>query len=315
MSTVCGESNEEGGGGNTGWWNYLTGYIGDNPSGNSDPFYPWWLPGGIGDGIPWQEPIASQQFVINKLRITDVRKIQFIHSRGDISDSFVLYLEQNGNNTENIEFLKWAFEYLFSNQNLNFDVLLSKLSLANLDLNDPLLLNKLLRVDLETRVNYPKFSHLVDNMDKTVIANPQVLDALIQFSGLTRNQILTDLKPGQGPLVKLKDLTNKGAFGSFYPPDSETTLNIDSGDVNYFEQKLPPNYISDLNYSDQRSQALGYVLALVTLHEYVHYGRHTANLPLEGDVEFGVQFEKAAVGFKAEYTNMNDLKLVFKIIW
>ena len=78
---------------------------------------------------------------------------------------------------------------------------------------------------------------------------------------------------------------------------------------------MPPNYIKDLNYSDQRSQALGYVLALVTLHEYVHYGRHTANLPLEGDVEFGVQFEKAAVGFKAEYTNMNDLKLVFKIIW
>jgi hypothetical protein len=328
----CGFSTGGGGSGSTGgsgtYYGGSTGGSGGSTGGSGSPDggtpSGWSGDGGLyneylDDDPGYSVPVVPtySEYLIDILNLTNSDLIDFIsNGSNNIDRDLALFLRIHGETQANIDFVNWALTYLKENTTLNVGQLLSKIGLAHLDLNDPLLLNKLLRVDLETRVNYPKFSHLVDNMDKTVKANPKVLSALIQFSGMTESQILADLKPGQGPLIKIQDLTYpREAFGKFNSQISETTLFLNIDDVSYFEQKVPANYITQLNYSDQRSQAIAYVLALTTLHEYVHYGRYTNNLYVIGEAEFGEQFEIASVGFNADYHNMYDLKIKFKLVW
>ncbi|WP_128546474.1 hypothetical protein [Larkinella soli] len=113
------------------------------------------------------------------------------------------------------------------------------------------------------------------------------MDALVKWSGFSPAKIRELLKFGKGPTVKIMDLrSSRGPkiYGHCRCPGvPETAVEIEVAFVRGLEQA---------NLKSTK-QATAFLLSVVLLHEFVHYGTYTNNIN-EYLIEFGEQFEKQA---------------------
>ncbi|MBE9603148.1 hypothetical protein [Pedobacter sp. MC2016-24] len=120
-------------------------------------------------------------------------------------------------------------------------------------------------LDVSGLDNYPKFKALVVDLPNFLKKYPNILKALSYTTGFTEAKITELMQPGKGPKVvvvqNLKDSKGRDVLGHF---DEQTkTLQIDDGYVNGI----------DIVQSPIRYQAIGLILTVTTLHEFVHFGR------------------------------------------
>lgn len=126
--------------------------------------------------------------------------------------------------------------------------------------------------DVTALSKYPKFKNLASNLQNFLRKYPNVLKALKEYTGLSEAKIIELMKPGKGPKIVTKfNLTNKGndCYGLFNNVKGEITIN--------------ENYVKgfEVAQSEAAIQATGMLLTIVTLHEFIHFGRDMNNLSLE----------------------------------
>lgn len=137
---------------------------------------------------------------------------------------------------------------------------------------------------------YPTLKNIVTNMPGFLQQNPNVLNALSYYTGFSKEKILRLMKPGSGPRIEivpnLKSANGVDIFGHY--DDGPKVLQLNLSLVLGLDAGHLPKVI----------QATALLAAIVTLHEFVHYGRdanHLTNLyvdPVTGEAsEAGWIFE------------------------
>jgi hypothetical protein len=134
--------------------------------------------------------------------------------------------------------------------------------------NTPVTLNTL---DTTGLWKYPNFKNLVTNLPTLISDYPNILLALTHYTGFTNQQIRQLIKPGVGPKINVTNLPDKDGRTLFghYDRDSKI-LEINLALVNGLDAVNSPD----------RYKALGLLLTLATLHEFVHYGRDINNMSI-----------------------------------
>lgn len=121
------------------------------------------------------------------------------------------------------------------------------------------------------------------------------MEALSHFTGFSEGKIKELMKPGKGPkVIVVKNLQNGGRdISGLYDPVNKV-LKIDDGYVNGL----------DIVNSPIRYQAIGLLLTITTLHEFVHYGRDINGMPDRIPSGNGSKYE-AGVAFEDSITPGN----------
>jgi len=107
-----------------------------------------------------------------------------------------------------------------------------------------------------------RFRNIVDNVAKVVIDNPNALDAISKTTGFSKEKIISDMQPNQGPTISI----SKDGNG----------MNCQSGIINWPADQI--KYLGGISSDDKSllaEQTLGTVMTL--LHEYGHYGDQITN--------------------------------------
>jgi hypothetical protein len=140
-------------------------------------------------------------------------------------------------------------------------------------------------LDVSALGAYPKFKALASDLPGFLKKYPNVTKALAYYTGFTEAQIITLMQPGKGPKViavpNLKNpRTGNDLYGEYDP--ATKTISINANFAKGFEVAQSENTI----------QATGLLLAITTLHEFVHYGRDVNKLTdLVDNNEAGFTFE------------------------
>jgi hypothetical protein len=145
---------------------------------------------------------------------------------------------------------------------------------------------------------YPRFTYMVKNLKTFVKNNPKVLNALQAYSGFNKQQILDHLTFGQGPTIKVEEMT--GRFGFYNKNNSSNTLHIRASYVRGLEQA----------FLQSTQEATAFLLAVTILHEYVHLGTSQNNIS-EGVYDFGNGFERDAFNVIADDDNAGTVVIKF----
>ncbi len=148
---------------------------------------------------------------------------------------------------------------------------------------------------------YPRFTNIVKKLKSFVSDNPKILNALQKWSGFSKQQIIDKLifRQGNGPLIKIKQLA--GVYGHYNHKVSPGVLDIDEAVVAGLEQ----------SYLESTKQATAFLLAVIVLHEFVHFGENTNGLKNTGQFEFGTEFEKMAFGVAITTENAARVSISF----
>jgi hypothetical protein len=128
-------------------------------------------------------------------------------------------------------------------------------------------------LDVSGLTNYPKFKALASDLPNFLKKYPNITKALAYYTGFTERQIITLMQPGKGPkVITIPNLKNTYGIRLYGRYDRLTkTIEIDEGFAKGFE----------LAQSETTIQATGLLLAIITLHEFVHYGRDQNQLTSE----------------------------------
>lgn len=147
-------------------------------------------------------------------------------------------------------------------------------------------------------LNYPRFTSMVKNLKTFVKNNPKVLNALQFYSGFTKQKILDYLTFGQGPKIKIEEMS--GIFGYYNKEVSSNTLH------------LRASYVRGLEIAHLQStqDATSFLLAVTILHEFVHLGTNQNNIS-EGGYDFGLGFERDAFNVIVDETNSSKIVVRF----
>ncbi|MDY0906701.1 hypothetical protein [Pedobacter sp. CFBP9032] len=154
-------------------------------------------------------------------------------------------------------------------------------------------------LDKATQNKFPKFSELIKKLESFVANDQKVLNALIQWSGYNKEQIIEKVKFGNGPTIVVKELTGK--YGYFDRNENPNVINIDESWVKGLESA---NLL-------ETKQATGFFLAVTVLHEFVHQAR-AAN-GLDRSYEYGYGFENSAFGLKIEDDGITPFNYRFRL--
>ncbi|MFF5379967.1 hypothetical protein [Pedobacter suwonensis] len=225
---------------------------------------------------------TPQQYFINYFD-PDGAELSFINNplNGEAVIELSKYLIKNGSSIDNTNFVHWSLRYLIENPETICRELID---------NNTLTIN-LPNLDVSELNGYPKFKALVNDLPNFLTHYPNILKALSLTTGLTEKRIRELMQPGKGPKVivinNLKDGNGNDVVGQF--DDKNKILKIDNG------------YVNDLDIANTptKYQALGLILTITTLHEFVHFGRDANNLPKrmagvvtgKGSYEAGWYFE------------------------
>jgi len=147
-------------------------------------------------------------------------------------------------------------------------------------------------------VLYPRFSNMVRNLKTFVKNNPKVLNALQTWSGFSKQQILNHLTYGQGPKIKVEEMTGRYAWYKKEPGNN--TL------------KVRASYVRGLEVAnlEKTKEGTAFLLAVSILHEYIHLGTNHNNIS-EGKYDFGLGFEMEAFNVIVEDNNANTIVIKF----
>lgn len=132
---------------------------------------------------------------------------------------------------------------------------------------------------------YPKLTEYLKNKIPELKNNQFVINKLVQYSELSSQQVINDLKWGQGPTIQIAQLDIRGVdcygiFSSVTP----NVLTIDIDFVNLLENSTP----------GPEGDSLAFLLGVTILHEYVHLGDFVDGIDQPG--EEGLLFEQATYG-------------------
>lgn len=145
---------------------------------------------------------------------------------------------------------------------------------------------------------YPRFTNMVKNLKTFVKNNPKVLNALQAYSGFSKQQILNHLTFGQGPTIKVEEMT--GRYGFYNKNNGNKTLHIRASYVRGLEQA----------FLQSTQEATAFLLAVTILHEYVHLGTTQNNIS-EGIYDFGYGFERDAFNVIVDDDNAGTVVIKF----
>jgi len=145
---------------------------------------------------------------------------------------------------------------------------------------------------------FPRFTQMVKGLKSFVKNSPEVMSALVKYSGFSKTQILNHLTFGQGPTIKIQEMNDR--FGFYNKNTSASTLFISASYVRGLEQA----------FLERTKQGTAFLLAVTILHEFVHFGT-ASNNKSEGVYEFGIGFEKDAFHVVVNETNANKVVINF----
>lgn len=236
---------------------------------------------------PTAEPVSVQQFLKIGLDIQpgETELNNFIDNPANLSkiQALSIYFVQNGGATSenNVSFVKWAMEHLIENTDILFSELVEANNIPNSTINLPNL------IDTTGLSPYPSFKTIVSSMPSFLNEHPEVIASLSRYTGFSKTKIMQLMQPGKGPKIELvSNLNDNGnpAFGQYI--QGTNTLRIKKELVVGLDKVQSPN----------RYAAIGMLLAIVTLHEFVHYGRDvnklTRRIKINGtSYESGLIFE------------------------
>lgn len=164
---------------------------------------------------------------------------------------------------------------------------------------DPLYNFRMYQLDEETRKSFPKFASLVDGISMFLAGNPQVVDALIKYTGFTKEKIFEIVQPGKGPKITLAtndDPNIRYGDGYFSASISPDNLFLSRQNVSNWENNL---FIGN---TAKYKNALAFSLLATILHETVHYGRFINDLnDPRSNNDYGTAFEELGFGFNVRY--------------
>ncbi|MFC4212111.1 hypothetical protein ACFOWA_13000 [Pedobacter lithocola] len=197
----------------------------------------------------------------------------------------------------------------------------------NVYLNTPESLN-MYKLDDLTKLQYPRFAKVVNQLKPYLLANPKVINGIVNYTGYTREQVLDLATPGRGSkLVVTDDLivystgkadaeyyrylrnpnyngTNdrflKDSNGNFIKEDK---ISINKAIVEQLEDgllRLDPTV-------EKKVQGLAFLLAITIFHETVHYGRNWNNMNPYNDKEYGWKFEDMSFGIRVDKDTAGDI--------
>jgi hypothetical protein len=211
---------------------------------------------------------VSLSALMNYLDLT-VDEINFLHTQetndqnNSIAKALENYLLMNGLTPENIEFADWAVGYSTDFPEVDINALITNNNIPNSTINLP-------NLDVSELSNYPTFKNLVENLPSFLTSYPNILKALEATTGFSAKKIMQLMQPGKGPkvvvIINLKDTKGNNITGHY---DKITkTLQIDN------------DYVNDLSLANTptKYQAIGLILTISTLHEFVHYGTNENSL-------------------------------------
>lgn len=139
-------------------------------------------------------------------------------------------------------------------------------------------------LDVSALSKYPKFQALASDLPNFLAKYPNITQALAYYTGFTTSDILQLMQPGKGPkVVTIPNLTDANGVGLYGHYDADTkTIQINENFAKGFE----------VAQSETTIQATALLLAITTLHEFVHYGRDQNKLSdLYQGYEAGWTFE------------------------
>lgn len=136
-------------------------------------------------------------------------------------------------------------------------------------------------------IKFPKFVNLVKNLRSFVKGNPKVLNALQKWSGFSKQEILDKLifRLGSGPEILVSDAVGPN-YGKYNHQNARGVLLIDPITVNNFQQA---------QQSSKEEDALAFMLSIIILHEFTHFGVNSMGLSNSGRFKFaetGREFER-----------------------
>lgn len=137
---------------------------------------------------------------------------------------------------------------------------------------------------LEDQSKYPRFTTMVKNLRDFVKNDRKVLESLIQWTGLSEQEVLSKLEFGKGPQIAIKQLSSSSEYAYFKGIENPNLVNINASWVAGLESA---NLLST-------QQSTAFLLGVTLLHEFVHYSRFESGL--DRNYEYGIQFEKDAFG-------------------
>ena len=134
-------------------------------------------------------------------------------------------------------------------------------------------------------LKYPLLTNIVSNLDSYVLNNPKLLDAISKFSLLSKQDIISNLKFGEGALIVIKDMGD-----DYYGFQSDGTIYLNS------------KYIAGLENiaNSSKYNAIRTFLIVQILHEFIHWGNYQSFQRYPGN-DAGTQFECSEFGGTVEY--------------
>lgn len=159
-------------------------------------------------------------------------------------------------------------------------------STGGTDYNPPTGGNIATKIDLSLfdRLSYPVLGQIVDGLYNKVKNDPKLMAAIKNFSHLSEQQILNNLKTGQGPKLVVKDTPN---IAGHYNPETNTI-------------EIGRHLVTAGNYVlTSYSTALEFYIAVSILHEFIHFGENYTQIFLPHDGTFndpGWLFENSMYG-------------------
>jgi hypothetical protein len=144
---------------------------------------------------------------------------------------------------------------------------------------------KLPNLDASALEAYPKLKAIVEDLPNFLKKYPNVLKALAYYTGFSEKTIMDLMQPGKGPKVIAAENLNSSDGRILYGMYNRDTdvLSINANFARGIE----------IAQSENTIQATGLLLAITTLHEFVHFGRDVNKLSvLINDFEAGWTFER-----------------------
>ena len=144
----------------------------------------------------------------------------------------------------------------------------------------------------DIRLKYPALAKIVDGLYDKVKNDPKLMEALMKFSTMTKEQILYVLSPGKGPLLTVVSTFKDTQYGEYN--NSTTVLSLNEKYV---------TLLNTFNMDTSKASMFDFFLTSTILHETVHFGNNINNnyLPNIGWADVGAQFENYQYGGDVGY--------------
>jgi hypothetical protein len=221
--------------------------------------------------------LNNNLLINNTQNVFDIRDF-VMNTDSETAHNIINYLFFNKDNQEAIEFVKELMDLEINGNLLNFFPTFKYPAGSNYS------------------TQYPKLTEFLKNKIPELKNNQFIINKLVQYSELSSQQVINDLKWGKGPTIQIAQLDSRGVdcYGIFSSA-TPNVLTIDIDFVNLLENSTP----------GPEGDSLAFLLGVTILHEYVHLGDFVDGIDQPG--EEGLLFEQATYGETIWLSNAGDV--------